>query len=46
LVLQAIARWLHFAGYALGFGVLAFQSWLIPEERPGIEEHIAVYDGL
>src|SRR5207249_1358435 len=24
LALQVVARWLHFAGYALGFGTLAF----------------------
>ena len=27
--LQVIARWLHFIGYALGFGSFAFQIWVL-----------------
>ncbi len=33
LVLQTLSRWLHFAGYALGFGVLAFQLLVLPSLR-------------
>jgi copper transport protein len=31
LLLQALGRWLHFAGLALGFGTLAFQVLVRPE---------------
>ncbi len=27
--LQVVARWLHFIGYALGFGTFAFQVWIL-----------------
>lgn len=37
LFLQVVARWLHFLGYALGFGVLAFRQLVL---RPlTLEQH-------
>ncbi|HLZ10507.1 MAG TPA: copper resistance protein CopC, partial [Chloroflexota bacterium] len=41
LALGVVARWLHFLGYALGFGVLAFWLFIIPfaaKSRPLVEE--------
>lgn len=32
-VLQALARWVHFAGFALAFGVVAFQALIRRKER-------------
>lgn len=33
LVLLVVARWLHFVGYALGFGAIAFGLWAaVPED--------------
>ncbi len=43
LLLQALARWLHFAGMALGFGTLAFR--LLPAAGAG-EERLARLDRL
>ena len=34
LFLQALARWLHFLGFALSFGVLAFLVLVLREQRP------------
>jgi copper transport protein len=34
LLLQALARWLHFLGFALSFGVVAFQLLVLREARP------------
>jgi copper transport protein len=33
LVLQALARWMHFMGFALVFGVTAYQAWTRRPER-------------
>jgi putative copper export protein len=33
LVLQAIARWVHFAGFALAFGVTAYQALIRRKQR-------------
>jgi copper transport protein len=35
LLLQALARWLHFAGLALAFGVVAFRVIVLPAPDPG-----------
>ncbi len=40
LAIQALARWLHFIGYALGFGSLAFL--LAVRRRPGGERNAVV----
>lgn len=34
LVLQAVARWLHFAGFALGFGSACYALFVARDERP------------
>jgi copper transport protein len=34
LVLQALGRWLHFAGYALGFGSAIYALFLAKDPRP------------
>jgi copper transport protein len=34
LLLQALARWLHFLGFALAFGTLAFQLLVLREPEP------------
>jgi copper transport protein len=33
LILQALARWVHFAGFALAFGVAAYQALIRRKER-------------
>lgn len=34
LLLQGLARWLHFLGLALGFGVIAFRVLVLPDPGP------------
>jgi copper transport protein len=34
LVLQALGRWMHFAGYALGFGVATYALFVARDQRP------------
>jgi copper transport protein len=34
LVLQALGRWLHFAGFALGFGVATYALFVARDNRP------------
>ena len=34
LVLQALGRWMHFAGYALGFGVATYALFVARDRRP------------
>lgn len=34
LALQALGRWLHFAGYALGFGAAAYALFVAKDARP------------
>jgi copper transport protein len=34
LALQALGRWLHFAGYALGFGATAYALFVAKDARP------------
>lgn len=34
LVLQALGRWLHFAGFALGFGAAAYALFVTKDNRP------------
>jgi copper transport protein len=40
LLLQALARWLHFAGMALAFGAIAFRALVIPSAGPRTEARL------
>ena len=44
LVLQAIARWVHFAGFALAFGVVGYQALIHRKQR--LRAGAAVRNGL
>ena len=46
LLLQALARWLHFLGFALSFGVLTFQLLVLRELRPPPRLLRVVYLGI
>jgi copper transport protein len=46
LLLQALARWLHFLGFALSFGVLAFLLVVLRELEPPASLRRLVYLGI
>ena len=46
LLLQAVARWLHFLGYAAAFGVLAFQLLVLRADEPVSRLRPLVYAGI
>ena len=46
LLLQALARWLHFLGFALSFGVLTFQLLVLRELQPPPRLRRLVYLGI
>lgn len=46
LLLQGLARWMHFVGLALGFGVVAFRLLALPEARPDQARRIGQLMGL
>jgi copper transport protein len=46
LLLQALARWLHFVGFALSFGVLAFLLVVLRELEPPAGLRRLVYLGI
>jgi copper transport protein len=46
LLLQALARWLHFLGFALSFGVLAFVLLVLRELQPPARLRRLVYLGI
>jgi copper transport protein len=45
-LLQALARWLHFLGFALSFGVLAFMLIVLRESQPPPRLRRLVYVGI
>jgi copper transport protein len=45
-LLQALARWLHFLGFALSFGVLAFTLIVLRERQPPPRLQRLVYVGI
>lgn len=45
-LLQALARWLHFLGFALSFGVLAFMLIVLREPEPPARLRRLVYLGI
>jgi copper transport protein len=45
-LLQALARWLHFFGFALSFGVLAFMLMVLRELQPAPRLRRLVYVGI
>jgi copper transport protein len=46
LALQAVARWLHFLGFALSFGVLAFLVLVLREHQPPPRLRRLAYVGI
>ncbi len=46
LFLQALARWLHFLGFALSFGVLTFLVLVLRELQPPLRLRRLVYLGI
>jgi copper transport protein len=46
LLLQAVARWLHFLGFALSFGVLAFQLLVLREPEAPVRLRRLVLVGI
>jgi copper transport protein len=46
LVLQALARWLHFLGFALAFGTIAFQLLVLSESQPTVRLRVLVNAGI
>lgn len=46
LLLQALARWLHFLGFALAFGGVAFQLLVLQAPEPGRRLKLLVYAGI
>jgi copper transport protein len=46
LVLQALARWLHFLGFALSFGVLIFVLFVLRELQPPPRLRRFIYVGI
>jgi copper transport protein len=41
LVLLVLARWLHFVGYALGFGTISFYLWIAAlGEQPALKQQL------
>lgn len=46
LLLQALSRWLHFLGFALAFGTVAFQLLVLGETEPGPRLRRLAYSGI
>lgn len=46
LLLQTLARWLHFLGYAAAFGVMAFELLVLREKEPQARLRRLVYTGI
>ena len=46
LLLQALSRWLHFLGFALAFGTVAFQLLVLEEAEPAVRLRRLAYAGI